>query len=81
MIRLKRLANIRLVTFDLFDTLYMPAESVSITYARPLQRHGFAHIRSEVISTAFARSFKEIHTAYPCYGFAAGMTSKQWWDE
>ncbi|KAJ2830037.1 hypothetical protein FBU31_002572 [Coemansia sp. 'formosensis'] len=81
MSRAKTLSNIRLVTFDLFDTLYTPAESIGVTYARPLQRQGFKNIRPEVVGDGFARAFKEIHDKYPCYGRAQGMTSTQWWEQ
>ncbi|KAJ2449629.1 hypothetical protein GGF42_004711 [Coemansia sp. RSA 2424] len=79
--RAKSLSNIRLVTFDLFETLYTPAEPISATYARPLHRHGFSHIREEVVGAGFARAFKELNAKYPRYGHAQGMTSKQWWEQ
>ncbi|KAJ2732491.1 Haloacid dehalogenase-like hydrolase domain-containing protein 3 [Coemansia sp. BCRC 34962] len=77
----KPLANIRLVTFDLFETLYTPAEPISTTYTRPLHRHGFKSIREEAVGANFARAFKEIHDKYPCYGRSQGMTSTQWWEQ
>ncbi|KAJ2059053.1 hypothetical protein GGI17_004644 [Coemansia sp. S146] len=79
--RAKTLSNIRLVTFDLFETLYTPAEPIGATYARPLQRQGFKNIRQEVVGAEFARAFKEIHSKSPCYGRAQGMTSTQWWEQ
>ncbi|KAJ2043778.1 hypothetical protein GGI13_000540 [Coemansia sp. RSA 455] len=81
MSRAKTLSNLRLVTFDLFDTLYTPCEYIGVTYARPLQRQGFKDIRPEVVGAEFARAFKEIHSKSPCYGRAEGMTSTQWWEQ
>ncbi|KAJ2746699.1 hypothetical protein GGI20_001120 [Coemansia sp. BCRC 34301] len=81
MIRAKPLSNIRLVTFDLFDTLYTPAEPVSVTYARPLHQHGFGNIQPAAVGAGFARAFKETHAKHPCYGYGQGMTSKQWWEQ
>ncbi|KAI8319555.1 HAD-superfamily hydrolase [Martensiomyces pterosporus] len=74
----RRLPNIRLVTFDLFDTLYTPAEPIGRTYARPLWRHGI-DVQEEAVGTAFSRAFKQIHGEYPNYGHSSGMASKQWW--
>ncbi|KAJ1666659.1 Haloacid dehalogenase-like hydrolase domain-containing protein 3 [Coemansia sp. RSA 1813] len=74
----KRLSHVKLVTFDLFDTLYTPAEPVGRTYARPLWQHGYS-VSEESMANAFARAFKEIHKTHPNYGHSAQMTSRQWW--
>ncbi|KAJ2584123.1 hypothetical protein EV177_010103, partial [Coemansia sp. RSA 1804] len=75
----RRFSHVRLVTFDLFDTLYTPAEPVSRTYARPLWQHGYK-VSEETMGRAFAQAYKEIHARYPNYGFGTRLTSRQWWE-
>ncbi|ORX66163.1 HAD-superfamily hydrolase [Linderina pennispora] len=77
-IPVKRLRNIRLVTFDLFDTLYTPAESISTTYMRPLLKHGIK-VDELLVNSSFRAAFKQVHSSYPNYGYHQGITSKQWW--
>ncbi|KAJ1902253.1 hypothetical protein LPJ66_000140 [Kickxella alabastrina] len=75
----RRLANIRLVTFDIYNTLYMPAEPVARTYARPLWRHGL-NIDEHNVAAAFSCAFKQTHSQLPNYGCKMSMTSRQWWE-
>ncbi|KAJ2874512.1 hypothetical protein FB639_004093, partial [Coemansia asiatica] len=74
----KRLANIRLITFDLFDTLYKPLQPISRTYAQPLWDHGLA-ISEAAVAASFLKAFKHTRTEYPNYGKAFQLTSTQWW--
>ncbi|KAJ2390478.1 Haloacid dehalogenase-like hydrolase domain-containing protein 3 [Coemansia sp. RSA 2559] len=74
----KRLSHVKLITFDLFDTLYTPAEPVGRTYARPLWQHGYK-VSEESMAKAFLRAFKEIHHTHPNYGRSAQMASRKWW--
>ncbi|KAJ2725114.1 Haloacid dehalogenase-like hydrolase domain-containing protein 3 [Coemansia sp. Benny D115] len=75
----RHFGNIRLITFDLFDTLYAPTEPVSRTYARPLWRQGIK-IDEATVAAAFYQAFKDARREYPNYGYAASMSSRQWWD-
>lgn len=75
------LNNVRLVTFDLFDTLYTPAEAIQKTYARPLLKRGY-QVAEETIGKSFIAAFKAIHTQYPNYGRnhqPITLTSREWW--
>ncbi|KAJ1956644.1 hypothetical protein GGI12_005256, partial [Dipsacomyces acuminosporus] len=74
----KRFSNIRLVTFDLFDTLYTPSEPIAITYARPLWNQGI-EIQSDKIGSSFSKAIKQTRAEYPNYGYRKGLTSQQWW--
>ncbi|KAI7826281.1 HAD-like domain-containing protein [Kickxella alabastrina] len=75
----RRLANIRLVTFDIYNTLYMPAEPVARTYARPLWRHGL-NIDEHNVAAAFSCAYKQTRSQLPNYGCKMSMTSRQWWE-
>ncbi|KAJ2697280.1 Haloacid dehalogenase-like hydrolase domain-containing protein 3 [Coemansia sp. IMI 203386] len=75
----RRLANIRLITFDLFDTLYKPTQPIGRTYAQPLWDHGL-DIAEETIALSFTKSFKRTHSEYPNYGKNQNLTSSQWWN-
>ncbi|KAJ1822622.1 Haloacid dehalogenase-like hydrolase domain-containing protein 3 [Coemansia sp. RSA 2599] len=72
------LANTRLITFDLFDTLYRPKQPIGRTYAQPLWDHGL-DVAEHAVAQSFIKSFKHTHAEYPNYGKAAQLTSSQWW--
>ncbi|KAJ2588765.1 Haloacid dehalogenase-like hydrolase domain-containing protein 3 [Coemansia sp. RSA 1797] len=73
----RRLGHIRLVTFDLYETLYTPCEPIEKTYAAPLLRHGI-HVDTQSVHAGFSQAIKHMRTHYPNYGFGL-MNSRQWW--
>ncbi|KAJ2830380.1 Haloacid dehalogenase-like hydrolase domain-containing protein 3 [Coemansia erecta] len=73
----RRLGHIRLVTFDLYDTLYTPCEPIEKTYAVPLQKHGI-RIDAPKIRAGLEHAMHHMRTHYPNYGYGL-MTSRQWW--
>ncbi|KAJ1721211.1 Haloacid dehalogenase-like hydrolase domain-containing protein 3 [Coemansia erecta] len=74
----KRFGHIRLITFDIFDTLYKPSVPVSRTYAEPLRKLGIK-VDEQNVARAFAQAFKQTHTEYPNYGREFHLTSSDWW--
>ncbi|KAJ2371109.1 Haloacid dehalogenase-like hydrolase domain-containing protein 3 [Coemansia sp. RSA 2607] len=74
----KRFGNIRLITFDIFDTLYRPAIPVSRVYAEPLWNQGIK-VDEQSVARAFVQAFKQTHTEYPNYGREFNLTSSDWW--
>ncbi|KAJ2157569.1 Haloacid dehalogenase-like hydrolase domain-containing protein 3 [Coemansia sp. RSA 552] len=73
----RRLRNIRLVTFDLFDTLYTPRESVEKTYTAPLLRHGIK-VKLQSVGEGLSLAMKYMCLRYPNYGYGV-MSSRDWW--
>ncbi|KAJ2608955.1 hypothetical protein H4S08_004251 [Coemansia sp. RSA 1365] len=73
----RRLGNIRLVTFDLYDTIYTPREPVEKTYAEPLIRHGIKVDKQKLLK-GFSHTVKHMREYYPNYGYGL-MSSRDWW--
>ncbi|KAJ1833526.1 Haloacid dehalogenase-like hydrolase domain-containing protein 3 [Coemansia sp. RSA 2706] len=73
----RRLGNIRLVTFDLYDTLYTPRESVEKTYTAALQQHGI-RVDLAKVQSGLAQAIKYMRQHYPNYGYGL-MSSRAWW--
>ncbi|KAJ2809046.1 hypothetical protein H4R20_000410 [Coemansia guatemalensis] len=73
----RRLGNIRLVTFDLYDTIYTPCEPVEKTYAEPLLRQGI-HVDKQKLQKGISHVMKHMRQHYPNYGYGL-MSSREWW--
>ncbi|KAJ2852032.1 hypothetical protein IWW36_000611 [Coemansia brasiliensis] len=73
----RRLSNIRLVTFDLYDTLYTPCEPIEKTYSAPLHQHGVS-VDYQKVRKGFSRAMRHMRVHYPNYGFGL-MRSREWW--
>ncbi|KAJ2780106.1 Haloacid dehalogenase-like hydrolase domain-containing protein 3 [Coemansia javaensis] len=73
----RRLGNVRLVTFDLFNTLYTPRDAVELTYARPLRRLGI-QVDDAQVRRAFGQALAHMRAQHPNYGHGR-MSSREWW--
>ncbi|KAJ2763277.1 Haloacid dehalogenase-like hydrolase domain-containing protein 3 [Coemansia nantahalensis] len=75
----RRLSNIRLVTFDLYDTLYTPRDPIGVVYTEPLRRLGI-DVSEATMRRGFAEAHKHMRAHYPNYGFGL-MSSHEWWQQ
>ncbi|XP_004849590.1 haloacid dehalogenase-like hydrolase domain-containing protein 3 [Heterocephalus glaber] len=71
---------IRLLTWDVKDTLIRLRHPVGEQYAAKAQAH-----RLEVEATALGQAFGQVYKAqnhrFPTYGLSQGLTSRQWWQD
>lgn len=72
--------QIRLLTWDVKDTLLRLRHPVGEEYASRARAHGL-----EVEATALEQAFKQVFRAqshsFPNYGLSHGFTSRQWWQD
>lgn len=71
---------IRLLTWDVKDTLLRLRRPVGEEYAAKARAHGL-----EVEATALEQAFRQVYKAqnhrFPTYGLSRGLTSRQWWKD
>lgn len=70
--------QLRLLTWDVKDTLLRLRHPVGVEYATKARAHGL-----EVEATALGQAFRQVYNAqsqrFPNYGLSHGLTSRQWW--
>ncbi|XP_051018858.1 haloacid dehalogenase-like hydrolase domain-containing protein 3 [Acomys russatus] len=70
--------QLRLLTWDVMDTLIKLRCSVGEEYASKARAHGVV-----VEATALEQAFRQVYRAqnhrFPNYGLSHGLTSRQWW--
>eukprot|EP01038_Epipyxis_sp_PR26KG_P004677 gene4677-6571_t len=71
-----------LITFDAYDTLIIPSQSIGRWYRELLNSACSMQIRlprPELFTKAFKAAYAERAAAYPCFGAKNGMSSREWW--
>lgn len=70
--------QLRLLTWDVMDTLIKLRRPVGEEYASKALAHGLV-----VEATALQQAFRQVHRtqnhSFPNYGLSHGLTSRQWW--
>ena len=70
----------KIVTFDLTNTLIKVATGVGQQYNKILMKSKFnINLDKELTNSSFRRLFKEQNDKYPGYGYSQGMSSRKWW--
>lgn len=73
-----------LITFDAFNTLIQPSQSIGKWYREALNTVCEMTIRlprPAHFTQAFEASFEEMSKTHSCFGATTELTSKQWWFE
>lgn len=71
--------SMKLLTVDIFGTLFVPRPAVAVQYLRLVQQHEPCQLTVDQVESNFNRSFKDYYKQYPLYGKHQNMTEKQWW--
>lgn len=69
-----------LLTFDAFDTLFTPRESIPAQYRETALEHGIDRPETEIMSS-FKSAFKAMSAEHPNYGLQSGLNPETWWHE
>ncbi|XP_054854176.1 haloacid dehalogenase-like hydrolase domain-containing protein 3 [Eublepharis macularius] len=70
--------KLRLLTWDVKDTLLRLRIPVGESYAAEAQAHGL-QMQAEALNRAFYQAYKTQDQRFPNYGLERGLSSKQWW--
>ncbi|XP_006890821.1 PREDICTED: haloacid dehalogenase-like hydrolase domain-containing protein 3 [Elephantulus edwardii] len=70
--------QIRLMTWDVKDTLLRLRHPVGEEYATKAQAHGLK-VDATALGQAFRQAYKAQSQSFPNYGLSQGLTSRQWW--
>ncbi|CAK9783202.1 HAD-like protein [Cutaneotrichosporon oleaginosum] len=72
--------RVRLVLFDVFDTLCTPRLPVHEQYAAEARKFGL-HVSPERVRAGFRPAFKEMNATHPLYGkhSTPPLTPESWW--
>lgn len=70
--------KLRLLTWDVKDTLLRLRIPVGESYAAEARTHGL-QVEAEALSRAFHQAYKAQNQHFPNYGLDRGLSSKQWW--
>lgn len=70
--------KLKLLTWDVKDTLLRLRFPVGESYAAKARAHGL-QVKAEVLTQCFHQAYKAQSTRYPNYGLGKGLSSKQWW--
>mmetsp|Transcript_14122 Transcript_14122/g.23494 ORF Transcript_14122/g.23494 Transcript_14122/m.23494 type:complete len:396 (-) Transcript_14122:286-1473(-) len=78
--------NVRpeLITFDAFDTLIAPSQSIGRWYREAMNSACDMRIRlprPSFFDAAFENAYKEMAGRHPCFGAQSGMAARDWWFE
>lgn len=71
---------IRLLTWDVKDTLLRLRRPVGEEYAAKAQAHGL-EVEATTLGQAFGQAYKAQNHRFPTYGLSRGLTSRQWWQD
>lgn len=72
--------KVRLVTFDVFNTLIKVRGSVGKIYSQTAAKYNLRFDES-TLNRCFRASFKEQTRLCPVYGTQSNVSTKAWWDE
>jgi len=73
-----------LITFDAFNTLIAPSQSIGRWYREALNEACDMRMRlprPSLFDDAFNIAYKDMTTQHPCFGALSGMTARAWWGE
>lgn len=70
--------QIRLLTWDVKDTLFRLCRPVGEQYASCARAHGLK-VEAPALQQAFGQVFRAQSHSFPNYGLSQGLTSRQWW--
>ncbi|XP_006865793.1 PREDICTED: haloacid dehalogenase-like hydrolase domain-containing protein 3 [Chrysochloris asiatica] len=70
--------QIRLMTWDVKDTLLRLRHPVGEEYATKARAYGL-EVEATALGQAFRQAYKAQSHSFPNYGLSRGLTSRQWW--
>ncbi|NXS90789.1 HDHD3 protein, partial [Jacana jacana] len=70
--------RLRLLTWDVKDTLLQLRRPVGESYAAEAQAHG-VRVQPEALSRSFREAYRAQSQRFPNYGRGRGLSSHQWW--
>lgn len=70
--------RLRLLTWDVKDTLLRLRQPVGESYAAEARAHG-VRVQPEALSRSFQEAYGAQSRRFPNYGRGQGLTSRQWW--
>ncbi|KAM4876523.1 haloacid dehalogenase-like hydrolase domain-containing protein 3 isoform 1-T4 [Thomomys bottae] len=70
--------QMRLLTWDVKDTLLQLRRPVGEEYATKARAHGLG-VEATALGRAFGQAYKAHSHNFPNYGLSHGLTSRQWW--
>ncbi|XP_049751062.1 haloacid dehalogenase-like hydrolase domain-containing protein 3 [Elephas maximus indicus] len=70
--------QIRLITWDVKDTLLKLRHPVGEEYATKARAHGL-EVEATALGQAFRQAYQAQSQSFPNYGLSQGLTSRQWW--
>lgn len=70
--------RLRLLTWDVKDTLLRLRQPVGQSYSAEAQAHGL-RVQPQELSEAFREAYGAQSRRFPNYGRSQGLSSKQWW--
>ncbi|KAM6244026.1 haloacid dehalogenase-like hydrolase domain-containing protein 3 [Porphyrio hochstetteri] len=70
--------RLRLLTWDVKDTLLRLRQPVGESYAAEARAHG-VQVRPQALSQAFREAYGAQSRRFPNYGQGQGLSSQQWW--
>ncbi|NXT80137.1 HDHD3 protein, partial [Zapornia atra] len=70
--------RLRLLTWDVKDTLLRLRQPVGESYAAEARAHG-VQVQPEALSQAFREAYGAQSRRFPNYGQGQGLSSQQWW--
>ncbi|XP_020821404.1 haloacid dehalogenase-like hydrolase domain-containing protein 3 [Phascolarctos cinereus] len=70
--------RLRLLTWDVKDTLLRLRLPVGEEYSAQAQAHGLK-VEAAALESAFRQAYKAQKQKFPNYGLSQGLTSRQWW--
>ncbi|XP_003785281.1 haloacid dehalogenase-like hydrolase domain-containing protein 3 [Otolemur garnettii] len=73
-----RQLQIRLLTWDVKDTLVRVCRPVGEEYANKARAHGL-QVEATALGQAFGQAYRAQSHSFPNYGLNRGLTSRQWW--
>lgn len=72
--------QLRLLTWDVKDTLLRLRRPVGEQYAASARAHGLK-VEAQVLEQAFGQVIKAQNHSFPNYGLSQGLTCRQWWQD
>ncbi|EPY73027.1 haloacid dehalogenase-like hydrolase domain-containing protein 3 [Camelus ferus] len=73
-----RRLQLRLLTWDVKDTLLRPHQPMGEEYATKARAHGL-EVEAAALEQAFWQVYRAQSLSFPNYGLSHGLTSRQWW--
>src|SRR5581483_10848354 len=76
-------SQLRLVTFDVTNTLLHIKHSIGVQYSLVAELYGIKMCENEKATRALSSSFKKVfgdmRREHPNFGLTSGMSSQRWW--